>query len=435
MIYDAVGYETLGRLIVEQGWDAYFRAGPQREPLFPWLISRAMYLEVVTGIPYVYFVKGLLLSCLAGTVVLVYRLTRNLGAGRGGGVMAAFYIGISPAMTNSALWMWSEALTYPLVLSGVILLALLCRQIKDDHVKAGKVLLTALGTGGLFFVLTMVKASVAFIWWALIAPFLVLFIRGLYARHSSAAWKAAGCFLVLAVVFGGLVEGYKYLNFRANGQYVITDRVDWALYGNTVRRLQPLTEQRINQLLLSLPRLGLCEGVYGRPACAFWDFPFSNALAERARHLWLAQGLSEQEISSRYFRSSLELMGDHPWQQGLLMLAEGAKALFWENRVYFVKYPAWLSSIYYQWWLVLGLCFGWALLALWGILRALFRLCDPRRGFVPELFYPVWFLMLFVGGYSFYFIDLRHMYPIAPVLVILGCSAVWPRDAEKQDFQ
>jgi len=38
--YDAIAYESLGKMLAQQGWVEFFRSGPHREPFYPaWLLS------------------------------------------------------------------------------------------------------------------------------------------------------------------------------------------------------------------------------------------------------------------------------------------------------------------------------------------------------------------------------------------------------------
>ena len=39
---DAIGYEGLGRMIYQKGWQEFFETGPQYEPLYPSTISISM---------------------------------------------------------------------------------------------------------------------------------------------------------------------------------------------------------------------------------------------------------------------------------------------------------------------------------------------------------------------------------------------------------
>ena len=40
--YDSLDYEQLGRILKQDGWLEYFKTGPNREPIYPLLISWAM---------------------------------------------------------------------------------------------------------------------------------------------------------------------------------------------------------------------------------------------------------------------------------------------------------------------------------------------------------------------------------------------------------
>ena len=48
--YDSLGYEKLGVVLYHNNWIEYLTSGPNREPLYPWLISISMHLADLLSI-------------------------------------------------------------------------------------------------------------------------------------------------------------------------------------------------------------------------------------------------------------------------------------------------------------------------------------------------------------------------------------------------
>ncbi|NTV30242.1 MAG: hypothetical protein HGA80_09200, partial [Candidatus Omnitrophica bacterium] len=382
-------------------------------------------------VPYHIFSKCFLLFLLAVTMLGVYRLTRMLGAGRGLAGLAALYLGISPALLNSTLWMWSEAAAYPWVVWIVVISVNLWRSVLERKAW-GDVAGCSLALAVLFFLLTMVKAIAATVMVLFMVPF---YLTILYFAFKFQWGRLGRVLLSLGLVLGlmgAAVNGYKWLNWHYNGQYEVTDRGDFALYGNTVRRLQPMNRARVAQALLSVPRLGLCEKYYGQE-CVFWTYVMSDHIVEQIQVNLDAANMPPAEKAKFFISNAFKLMAQHPFQQTFFMLVESSKMLFWENRLYFVQYPAWLAHLYSRFSLIYTLCFTWALLSLIGVVYALFYIvgwffrkdrAQEDKNLAVWLF-AFWFIACFSGLYSLFFIDMRYALPIAPLFVALfmGCLA------------
>src|SRR5271170_2900413 len=115
VVFDSVGYEDLGKMIAYQGWGEFFRHGPQREPLFPWLVATSMHLGDWWGISYYYPLKMIGVLFLLLTLIFSYRLMMLLSIRPFIAALTIFYMGISPVMTNSSMRLWSEFAAYPWV--------------------------------------------------------------------------------------------------------------------------------------------------------------------------------------------------------------------------------------------------------------------------------------------------------------------------------
>lgn len=414
LVYDAVGYVSMGRTIADQGFSAYFQASLPREPFFPSLLALALKLETLTSIPFPYYVKAELMLCLLLTMLGVFYLVRLMGSGGVAAGLAAFYVGVSPIILNSTLWLWSEAAALPWAVWGVVSAVHTWRSARDGAGVGWSSVLAVLTTL-LFIGFTAVKASVAAVFLLFIIPFFIaafiVLVRGSAGRAVSFLFAA----LLSAALFGATLEWYKLINLKANGSYALTNRVEMALYGNTVRRLQPLDKDKLNQAILSVPRLGFCEKYYGR-ACVYWSFQTSDAISERAIQHLTARGIPLSEQRAFFLKSSFELMLKNPLQQTGLCALEAAKMLFWENRLYFVKYPEWLAHIFSSMMFTYILCFTWVLFSLVSLLYAI--VAWLKRGDMEALL-VAWFIVCFMAAHSIFFVDIRYAVPIAPLFVAL----------------
>ncbi|MBF0386678.1 MAG: hypothetical protein HQL20_02345 [Candidatus Omnitrophica bacterium] len=409
MVFDAIGYEESGRFILKHGLGAYFQT-LNREPLFPYLVSRAMNLSQLFGVPYYYFLKAILFIFLTVTLVGIYRLARLLGVGRTVSGLGAFYAGVSPVILNSMLWLWSEGAALPWAVWGVFFFVKLWRSaVKCDF---RRLVLFSVLSAFMFIVLLTVKAvaGVAGVLYGL--PLLLVGVVYLIRRE----YYRAGAFVVSGVIFLGVfssaVEGYKALNYKMNGNYELTTRFHWALYGNTVRRLQPLNYNRLMQAVLSVPRLGFCEKFYSQEACLFWSYQTSDAISEEANRYAIKQGFSDDKQRRFMTYGSFKLMAEHPMQQFLLSIVEGTKMFFWENRQCFVTYPAWMDKLYADAWPMFTYYLLWAGLSIAAMVYAF------RRGSFDFVLTAV-FMCCFIIAHSVFYIDIRYALPIAPLFIVL----------------
>jgi hypothetical protein len=412
VVYDAIGYQEFGRLLMEKGWPAYFQ-GLYREPLFPFMISLAMRLEQASGIGYTYILKVFLLIELAVAMAGTYRLARLLGARRIWAGVAAFYLGISPAIVNSTLWLWSEGAIYPFVVWGVIWLVHTWGEMRKG---SGILRLSgyAAWTAVLFILAAMVKAPVATVFVALLIPWYWAVLYGLWHNDKHMAGRALLVSLICLLMMGAYVENYKYLNWRGNGNYAITNRADLALFGNTVRRLDPQALKLIPEAILCAPRLGY-ERYAGR-SCGYWTYALSDNINVQYAQELSAKGFTDQERQAFFFSTAFRLMREHPFQELFFSLIEGSKMFFWENRLWFVKYPEGLARIYKHQAVFQGLYVVMALLSFAGLLCTLYRALHYRR--MAEIF-AAFFVVFFIGSYVLFFVDIRYAFPLAPVFMAM----------------
>src|SRR5437867_3879842 len=108
IVFDSVEYEHLGNMLYHQGWVEYFKTGPNREPLYPLFIAFSMKLADVFSLPYILILKVIQISILFLSQCLIYRLLKRLQIRETIVGLTILYWGISPAIVNSALSLYSE---------------------------------------------------------------------------------------------------------------------------------------------------------------------------------------------------------------------------------------------------------------------------------------------------------------------------------------
>jgi len=427
IVFDAEGYEQTGHLIFSQGWHAFFHAGPQREPMFGALVALSMQLGQWAHIPYTYPLKliGILFLCL--TLLFSYRLMRMLAISPWVAAAACFYLGLSPTMTNSSLRVWSEFAAYPWVVLAVIWAIKSWRAMAHwpDNRRG---FLSAAGHGlmvGLMFLLVMaVKATTEGVLLCYLWPFYGAMIHHWRRGHFLKARQLLVFCLVLLAFFEGAVNAYRWTNYTANGHFTYTTRGDWALYGNTVRRVEPLTLTRFAAAVASVPNLGLCPAIVPNEDCAVWTARYSDDIIDRKRDELNAQGLTEKAESQYFIQHSLQMILTHPFQEIILGMIEAHKMFFWESSASFMAYPDWLQNAMYAPAFVISLQMILGVLTWAAFVFAFCWVCRRRD---DDLLWVVNFIFWYMAVYALYFIVDRYAFPIVPlytVLIAFACQKI-----------
>ena len=108
ILYDAFGYEQLGTIIYQQGWGEFFRAGPSREPFYPFLISVSMHIADACSVSYHSIQKIIQILFLLTSQFLVLKILKNLRVQPLLCALTILYLGFSPALVNAAFSLFSE---------------------------------------------------------------------------------------------------------------------------------------------------------------------------------------------------------------------------------------------------------------------------------------------------------------------------------------
>ncbi len=410
IVFDSVDYRDFGRMIQQHGFfPAYFENGPRNEPLYPLLMALSMQLEGVSGVAYTKIMASIGVLVLMLTQIMIYAVVRQLNIRTGICAAVLAYFAISPALNNSAFSLYSEIATYPFILGIVIASGGAWQAIKQNNIK------TALGYGGLLGILFTATTLVKAVFECICPVYLIIFFGA--ALYKQRALPCITCALAALTLFYIPITGYKGLNLHYNGNFAVTDRGSWALYGNTARRMQPLTVKRFLTALAYAPGVGVCESLFGKDECRFWSFWKSDEYGINKKVELKRQNLTPAQTNAALIALSKEKALSNPPQYALLMTVEGLKMFFWEStQIGFVQYPPWLTRIYNTQVFKNVLRLVMAMVTLPAVLLLWVRLRRPDAS--PLLLSIGLLTMLYIFFYSFFFILTRYTLPIAPLYLI-----------------
>jgi hypothetical protein len=429
VVFDAIGYENLGQLIAHQGWAEFLRQGPQREPMFPWLVSLSMQMGDWWKIEYFYPLKLIGILFLFLTMIFVYRLLKMLAVRPSVAALVILYIGISPVMTNSSMRLWSEFAAYPWVVLAVIWTIKswkLLENLSGEGQNYARVIGHAFMVALMFILIMSVKAVAEGVLILYLWPFYLRIIAHWRSGRFVQARQVAKFCLVVLIVFEGVVCAYRACNYYANGHFAFTNRGDWAFYGNTVRRMEPLTPRRLGAAIAFVPGMGICPAIYGTDDCDFWSARYSDDLIAQKQNELAAQGITGNAASKYFTDTSIKMILSNPLQEILLMIVEAHKMFIWESSIAFVAYPDWIENILYSPWctnilklILAALCWSACAFA-FGFLcyrsLASHRKSDEQG---QVIFWILNFIFWYMAMYSLFFILDRYSFPIVSLFMVL----------------
>ena len=421
---DAIDYERRGFMIYEKGWLEYFKTGPNREPIYPLLISVSMRIADSLSVSYKSIQILLQLFILFITQILTLIILRKLKINDLLNALVILYLGISPAIVNSAFGLYSEIAVYPFIL-GIIFFnhkfwRLLCSSENINKVcRAGFFLalcfLLATLTKGIFELITPIFIIISFI-----GSFILLRKNQLKRSVHLVVFVC-----VFLTTFYAPLTLYKYANKKYNGQFTLTDRGAWALYGQTARRMQPLNSKRLLSAVAFSVSWKFCSDHFSPQECQDWSFIASDNLGA-AKQQELSKTLSGEKLNKKLMSLSIEKALSNPFQYVLLMGVESLKMFFWEAPVnQYVFYPQLVMKIYSLQPIQEYLSSILALMTLIGIIY-LFYCCWKYRSENSEtagIFLSILILIvLYVTAHSFFYILPRYIYSLVPLYLILTAS-------------
>ncbi|MDE2221762.1 MAG: hypothetical protein KGK03_01690 [Candidatus Omnitrophica bacterium] len=427
VVFDSTGYESAGRLIAQHGFAEFLREGPQREPMFACLIALSMHLGHWWGISYYYPLKMIGILFLFLTMVFSYQLMKLLSIRPWLAALTLLYMGLSPVMTNSSMRLWSEFAAYPWVVLAV-LWTIKSWKALEDAAPEGREDFKMVRHGALvalaFLLIMSVKAVAEGVILCYLWPFYGRIFSYWRQKNFIKARQAALFVLTALMIFEGAVVAYKWANYHYNRQFTFTTRGDYAFYGNTARRMQPLTAKSLGAAVTFVAGGNLCPSLFGQEACDFWSARHSDDIIGQKQKELAQKKLTADEASRYYIKNSIQIILSNPLQALLLMVVEAHKMFFWESAIAFVAYPDWLEKIFYNPSFIALTKNVMAFLSWSAMLFGLIYLCRPRRqeedrGQREALLWVVNFLFWYMGMYSLFFILDRYSFPLISLYLVL----------------
>ncbi len=428
---DARSYEGLGERIVERGFvDGYLKSGPRREPLYPLSIAFSMKMAELFGAQYQSIQKIFQVFLLFLTQVMALLILSRLRVREGVKMAAVLYIGLSPALINASMSLFSEIMSFPFVLATVYCLYRSWLLLLDAGIR--RVLGWSLLTGLAFSLSVFSKGVFQYVYFLCLIPFVFRFFQSLASRDKRCLKNTAVFLFTVLLLFEGGVAGYKYLNKVHNGNYAFTNRFDWMLFGSAYKRSREVTPRIVAAHVANIPGDGVCRMFFTREECAYCNFTTTDyyGLVDLERYL---KGVPDDERSGETLRLTFRFIRENPAKFILFMLLEAPKLFFWEStQIGFVNYPDWLGKIYDAKAVRYGVRAVTGLLTAFGFFYVLARvLAKGRRIFSGDggAALPAFTLLVivpFMALYSCYSILTRYALPVAPLYII--CVAVfWDR--------
>ena len=415
IIFDSVNYESLGKMLISQGWTSYFTTGPNREPIYPLLVAISMQMEHLTGLDYVKIMAFLGALIMLVTQALTYKILYLLKIRNSICIVILSYMALSPALNNSAFSLYSEISALPVIL-GIILTSVWAWESIEQNKKIKSFVL-----GGLLGILLTTATFIKAIFECITPIYLfIFFVMAFSNRQHTNTQKFPALLLCLVTsisFFYVPITGYKWLNLNYNGNYAITNRGSWALYGATARRMEPLTLKRFAEALAYIPGEGVCNGLFGAKECDFWSFRESDKFGFAKQSELIRQHLPPEKANTTLLKESAQKAMHNPFQYGLLTFLEGLKMFFWEStKIGFVNYPHWLQKIYDTKLFNNGLRFIISFATIVAVAYLWLLALKPQES--PVIFLMGTLIFFYILFFSSFFILTRYAFPIVPLYLI-----------------
>lgn len=414
---DIPGYIQLASVLKTNGLEGYLKTGPNREPIYPYLISLCMRLEEPLQRPFPFLVVYTQIIFLFLAQILTYVLLKKLRIHDYVTLAVVSYIGISPAIIHSTFTLYSEILIFPVVPLLFLFSYKFLESLKRPEWRSLFICIFMISI--CFVFLVFVKAV-----FEIVVPLFMsfLFILG-YQLLSQKTVRYFFLVLLFLMTFYTPVLAYKALNQKYNGQFVLTDRGAWALYGQTARRMEPIDGRRLSAAFVFSSGWRNCLKIFTEKECQDWSFIPSDEIGARKRNE-LQKELLPRETNNKLLKLSFEKIMENPYQYSTILAIEGLKMFFWETTlVQYVYFPQIVFSIYnlapvfflfnYIVPIITLVSFIYALMFLW---KSRKNEEDMRRDFVLLM---IIFITIYVGVHSFFYILPRYILPISPLLLIL----------------
>jgi len=425
--HDALGYQTLGTAIYNDGIAGFFKIHGSNVILYPLIITASMYIADFLKADHLVVQKFIQLLFFFAAQILLYRLLRQLNVRKTIVALAILYFGFSPALVNSALSSWSEVIAYPFVL-GIILISVYSWEMIQKGAYR-ELCFPILGLSLVFFAVSMVREVYEYVFLLFIAAYLCLSFGFFFQRQQKCFFKAI---ILLAAVFSLYqmsLMPYKMMNLKYSGYKSLVLKGGMALTGGAIMRSQKLTPMEILSFLSNVPGDNIIKKFFGEKEYKHWYFDQFRYGYDIYQDL-LAQGVPKDEIDKKLYQISIQHVLKNPLQYCFLTTAEGMKMLFWEStKIGFVNYPQWLAGIFNFSPFKNFIRLFMFLLTFWAVFSALKYLFVHRREIhnrsqntdkaVPILYFVLAVIIANIALHAPFIIETRYALPIAPLYLAL----------------
>ncbi|MBL8013338.1 MAG: hypothetical protein JNN05_05770 [Candidatus Omnitrophica bacterium] len=436
IFHDSIGYENLAGMFLRGEWKEYFLTGPSREPAYSLLIACSMSIAQWLHTNHLDVQIMLQVAILTVTQILMYKLLKKLQISDVTCALILLYMGLSPALTSSGLILFSEIITYPIVLWLILALSHAWSQfqtasLQRNIINAFSFVLPAL-------LITFTKAA-----FELIIPTLLLpFIWKSYLAYKERLQKTVlnSLIFIAAVIctFEGPIIAYKMVNLHCNGIYALTDRGPEALYGNTLRRMAPLSGDRLKSVLAYMTGADVCARLY-KDRCEYWGYGESDLIGANKMNEMRSKGIPREVRNKICIRESIQTILRNPLQYLFLSGVESAKILFWESppKVYYAVTLDFFENIYNSPWLRFPLRFAMAFICIWAMGSSAIRVWKKRKRIfdthqISDDHSTALLTLLAIAAFglfhSFFLILPRYSLVVAPLFLAL---VAWQFDSRK----
>ena len=413
-------------MIVQKGWQAYFTTGPNREPVYPFLIAWTMHAAGPGS--YLDILKPVQFLLLFSTGLFVFVMLRRCGVAWPITILSVLALGFSPALINSSLSVYSEIAAYLFVLGIVWFSSSSFTALQKQGGQTPFIL--GIGLAVSFILAALVKSVYEVIFYFCLIPFFLLLIKAWQRQDRHAFKKVAVFLLTIIICFQGAICGYKYLNKKYNGLFVLTDRAAWAFYGTAARREVPLTPQSFGAAVTyKLFEEEGCRLFYNIESCRAWDITTADKFSSEKNYEVMAK-FPPQEQNKELLKASVSKIMENPLQYAVLMGLDWVRLFFWEStHIGFVAYPDWLEGIFNNQFFSIALRLVVGMLSLGSFLFCIFHLIRQRQLLwktqekdhtgIVAVFFAAYVILCHTMMYSLFFTLPRFALPIAPLFILL----------------
>lgn len=425
--FDAVQYEYMGSVIYKEGWVEYFRTGPYREPLHPFIISMAMRIADYFTISYYPILKIFQLLLLLITFTLTHKILNHMRIDVRIQWPILLYLGLSPSLVNSAFSLFREITILPFMPAIILFNVYSWAAIHKGD--TAKVVWSSLALGLAFLGATFTRDSFFCLFFLSLIPYLIVIFRSLFSKNKFLL-KHAGLYLSLTILgFYPPVMGFQYLTKLYNPNFQIMSR-EYAkvLYGTASKRARFFTPRELLTHLAFVPGGGFCQRFFKVEECKACDFDVVDTIYHTELSL-LLQDIPENHQVAKILLLTVEKIREKPLQYILFMIMEGMKMFFWEStQIGFVLYPSWLTALFNFSLFKDGLRLTLALLSLFATLHTFVYLCGKRSFLLKEgPHHPsaitTFFILYLIFTYTLTFTSItvitRYAFPLGSLFLCL----------------